>query len=77
MVTPHGIICKINKKKQEAIISEEIKKEQMKNVKFRDILLIKRLNCLLVPNLFRDIYYYIKHIRTGILKAYILIKTFA
>lgn len=77
MVTPHGIICKINKKKQETIISEEIKKEQMKNVKFRDILLIKRLNCLLVPNLFRDIYYYIKHIRTGILKAYILIKTFA
>lgn len=38
---------------------------------------LKRLNCLLVPNLFRDIYYYIKHIRTGILKAYILIKTFA
>lgn len=27
MVTPHGIICKINKKKQETIISEEIKKE--------------------------------------------------
>lgn len=38
---------------------------------------LKRLNCLLVPNLFRDIYYYIKHIRIGILKAYILIKTFA
>lgn len=38
---------------------------------------LKRLNCLLVPNLFKDIYYYIKHIRTGILKAYILIKTFA
>lgn len=67
-----GIIT--NDEKENYIYAYFILMEQTINI-FKGFL--KRLNCLLVPNLFRDIYYYIKHIRTGVLKAYILIKTFA